>query len=81
MSVVLMTAERSNISAAALNKPLVDMMGRGMNSIQSRGPDTYILSKEYNCGSYSKPQKVSLQEISCYHKGQREETPSEISSS
>lgn len=61
MSVVLMTAERSNISAAALNKPLADMTGWGMNSIQSRGPDTYTLSKEYNCcSSCSKPKKVSL---------------------
>ncbi len=65
MSVVLMTAERSNISAAALNKPLADMTGWGMNSIQSRGPDTYTRSKEYNCYTSSKPQKVSLQEISC----------------
>lgn len=65
MSVVLMTAERSNISAVALNKPLADMTGWGMNSIQSSGPDTYTLSKEYNCCSSSKPQKVSLQEISC----------------
>lgn len=46
MSVVLMTAGRSNASEVALNEPLVDMTGWGMNWIQSSGPDTYTSSKE-----------------------------------
>lgn len=68
MSVVLMTAERSNASAVALNEPLVDMTGWGMNWIRSKGPDTYTSSKDMSACSLLKALKKvkpDLQETSC----------------